>query len=308
MAKTEEFLKPKVTFGDTLRISPLAFAKMIFWRDCGDTEVAAYATTHTDDPLFITDFRLIKQECTNITFDIDKNDLAEDVEHTLDDGLCPWMTHNILCHTHPGCSPLPSHNDEENFKKAFSHPNWAIMLIIAENGETYCRLKINTAPGVEKLLKVSVDFSQEFEASNHQSWDTEYKSKVTEKKFRMTGKEGVAANNALPFQGTEGFPCWDYEKEDWVEFDRQGEGGNEEAYDIASDCFWDRDGNAVYWCEDHYGWYFFDPVNDKWSFDDADDDENSIVEIERPDEKWAEQVVAWAEKFADEQNICVGEQ
>lgn len=208
MSKTEEFMKPKPSYSDTLRISPFAFAKMVFWRDCGNTEVAAYATTETNDPLLITDFRLIKQQCSSVTFDLDIKDLAEDVERTLDDGLCPWMTHNILCHSHPGNSPDPSGTDETNFAKAFSHPDWAVMLIIAKNNSMYCRLKLNTGPGVEKLLKVQVDFSQDFMASDRTKWKTEYELKVTKQVFQTTGQ----------FPKLDDPLWWDKNDEKWVGF------------------------------------------------------------------------------------------
>jgi proteasome lid subunit RPN8/RPN11 len=131
-----------MTFGKEIKFTPYAYAKLIWMRDRGTTEVAGYATTGTNDPLLITDLRLIKQECTMVTFDLDPDDIVEDAERTLDMGLMPWQTHNILWHTHPGNSPNPSQPDEDNFVSAFSHPDWAIMFIVAEDGSTYCRLKM----------------------------------------------------------------------------------------------------------------------------------------------------------------------
>ncbi|MCK5605030.1 Mov34/MPN/PAD-1 family protein, partial [Candidatus Pacearchaeota archaeon] len=179
----DQFMSPKTTFGDELRFAPDAYAKLIWMRDRGPTEVAGYCTTATEDPLLVTDLRLIKQKCNDVHFELDPDDTVEDVERTLDMGLSPWATHNILCHSHPGNSPKPSGNDEDNFQKAFSRPNWAIMLIIAKNGSTYCRLKMNTAPGVEKLLKVTVDWSVPFGASDTKAWEEEYKAKVVVEEF-----------------------------------------------------------------------------------------------------------------------------
>lgn len=290
MEKTEKFLTPDQSYSDVLRISPFAFAKMVFWRNCGDTEVAAYATTKTRDPLFITDFRLIKQECTGITFDLNTDDLAEDVERTLDDGLCPWQTHNILCHSHPGNSPGPSGTDEANFAKAFSRPDWAIMLIIAQDSSTYCRLKLNVGPGIEKLLKVQVDFSQDFPASDHKAWGKEYQSKVTRKKFRMTGKEGTTS---LP--DADDPLWWDKEHDKHIGFHATQQINDE----IDIDCYWDTVGDVAYWNDNKGKWYSYNPVEQKWYTENLDDNE-SIIEIDEPNYPWAKQVIAWAEKHSDE--------
>jgi len=173
-----ETKRPKLTFENSIRFTPYAWAKLIYMRDKGDTEVAGYCTTATDDPLLITDFRLVRQQCTGVSFDLDPESVLDDIDRILDSELMPWQTHNILAHTHPGNSPYPSITDENNFEKAFSSPDWAIMFIIAEGGQTYCRIKANVGPGVARELATTVDWTAPFEGADHSKWDEEYKENV----------------------------------------------------------------------------------------------------------------------------------
>ena len=314
---SSEIVHPEMTFGDKLSFTPYAWAKMLYMRDRGNTEVAGYGVTGTEDPLLVTDFRLIKSECTGTSFDMDPDDGAEFMETMLDVGLMPWQYSNILIHTHPGNGPNPSGTDEKNFMKAFSHPNWAIMFIIAHGGNVYCRLKINIGPGVVKELKVIIDWSIPFGGSDVQRWGEEYESKVIEEKFRMTGKEGAASRGAdsFPVSGHEDPDRWDEEFNLWAtrgaDLDRQIEeagGGIDEIGSEITECHWDNNGDVAVW-EDFEGvWYFYDPIGEKWFTEDLDDDDNGIRGIEPPDEPWVAKVVAWAEKYADERELAMVEE
>ena len=301
--KSSEFIKPKLTFGKELRFSPYAWAKLIYLRDIGDTEVAGYATTATDDPLLITDFRLIKQECTIATFDLDTNDIAEDAERTLDMGLSPWQTHNILCHTHPSANTDPSGVDEENFEKAFSHPNWAIMLIVGKDGSTYCRLKMNTGPGTISLLDVVIEYGVQFSGSNPTKWEKEYKAKVSQKEsFHMTGAEGkgrrlfpdaplldvfeeelgatrakiTAKDRRYSEQaGSCNSSEWWNDHEAMWQTVSQEEKIQLEFEEMINemDCWWDMDGDAIF-CTTLKGEdvsYYYNPDSDTWQLDSGDD-------------------------------------
>lgn len=200
-----EIINPKTTFGEKLRFTPYAWAKIMWMRNHGKTEVAGYGITATEDPLLVTDFVSTKQKCTVASFDLDPYDIIEHTERMMDQGIPPWACTNLLIHTHPGNCAKPSGTDEENFAKAFAHPNWAIMFIVAKEGDTYCRLKINVGPGVVKLLGVEIDWNIPFPASDHEGWDAEYDEKVHAKKFRMTGKEGDKASQADSFLGENGY-------------------------------------------------------------------------------------------------------
>jgi hypothetical protein len=295
MNTTEEFLKPKMTFGDTLKFTAYAYAKLLYIRDRGNTEVAGYCVTATEDPLLVTDFILIKQQCTSATFDLDPEDGVEYMERMMDAGLPPWAFSNILCHTHPpGCSPHPSDTDEINFKKAFSHPNWAIMLIIAENSAAYCRLKINIGPGIIRELQIAIDWSIPFEKSDMESWKIEYESKVTEKVTQV--KEVIGA-----FPKSDD-PLWrDKDDKKWVGFHhvQQSDTELEEL-----ECWWNGDGDAQYWDEEDDTWYTYDPVGQQWYIDE---DNELVTKIETPKKPWAEQVVAWCVRFSKERDSIMND-
>lgn len=298
MEKTEEFLKPKMTFGDTLRFTAYAYAKLLYIRDCGNTEVAGYGVTATEDPLLVTDFVLTKQECTGVTFDLDLEDGAEYMERMMDAGLMPWMYANLLIHSHPGNSPNPSSTDEINFQKAFSHPDWAIMLIIAKDDSMYCRLKLNTGPGVEKLLNVQVDFSQDFQASDRKTWKIEYDSKVTKQIIQIKGTAGVFPKPDDPL-------WWNRDDEKWVGFHhvQQSETDLEDL-----ECYWSADGDVQYWDDYDDTWYTYEPNAQKWYIEDPKDNNGKMMEIKTPKKPWTNKVVAWAIKYANERDSILNDQ
>jgi len=179
----------KITFGNKLRFTPTAWAKFIFIRDIGPTEVAAYGITGTEDPLLVTDLWMVKQTCDQVSFDLDKDDIHEHMERVLDADLPPWAGCNLLVHTHPGNCPNPSQTDENNYEKAFSHPDWAIMMILARDGSTYCRLKVNKGPGVQTILKVEIDYSVYFAATDRWRWKEEYDRNVITRRQKTLKQE-----------------------------------------------------------------------------------------------------------------------
>lgn len=320
---SSEIVNPKTTFQDELRFTPYAWAKMLWMRDRGDTEVAGYGVTGTDDPLLVTDFRLIKSDCTSVSFDMDPDDGAEFMETMLDAGLMPWQYSNVLIHTHPGNSPTPSNTDEKNFVKAFSHPNWAVMFIIAEGGAAYCRLKVNVGPGVVKEIKVAVDWKHPFGGTDTQAWKKEYEEKVVEFKFHMTGTEGAASHGDGCFPEANhpdlNYPLWYDDAEDrWIGFSHAQKAGLDrkvtEAIEVGHpvdeiDCYWDANGDVAYWDEDNGVWFYYDPIKETWHSENPEwnggDDE--VIQVVPPNEHWVTQVVLWANKYADERGLAVEE-
>jgi len=322
-----DLIKPKMTFGSHLRFTPYAWAKLLYMRDRGDTEVAGYGVTGTEDPLLVTDFVLVKQKCTTVTFDLDPEDGVEHAERMMDKGIPPWACMNILIHTHPGDSPSPSGVDEKNFKSAFSHPNWAIMFIIAEGGSCYCRMKVNVGPGSINELKVAVDWSTPFCGSDPNGWEDEYKAKVSKavSMMKMTGKEGTKVAIASTFPGHSKSlyrniedikdPFWWNEEDNrWgrlseaeeAELDRLGQEAVDVDTEIDFDCHWDYNGDVAYWNEETNSWFFFNPVDSKWCSET--DDEGAIIgEIDRPTDEWAKKVEDWALQFSDERTLSIGD-
>src|SRR5688572_27708535 len=50
-----------------LRFTPYAWAKLLFLRDRGLTEVGGFGVTAEADPLLVEDLRLVRQACTAVT-------------------------------------------------------------------------------------------------------------------------------------------------------------------------------------------------------------------------------------------------
>jgi len=277
MTKTKEdcILKPKTTFGKNLRFTPYAWAKLIWMRDRGDTEVAGYGITATPDPLLITDFVLVKQNCTSVEFHFDKDDSAEHIHRMMDIGLPPWSCSNILIHTHPGNSPKPSLCDEENFRDSFSHPHWAIMFILAQEGETYCRLKFNIGPGANKEIVTTIDWKTHFRGCNVSEWEEEYKKNVFKMKKPLTIKKQIDSYEDI----------WSNLLVDQVS-EEQNIG--EEEYEV----FREIDGTICVWDEEDEEYYCYRPQERVWFANDTMEMKHEEIN-KKP---WLDFVIDWINK------------
>jgi hypothetical protein len=120
----------------TLRFSPTAWAKLLFLRDLGPTEVGAFGLALTDDPLLVTDVQLVGQTCSLVSVLFDDQAVADFFDAQVDRGLRPAQFGRIWVHTHPWQSPAPSGVDEETFARVFSATDWAVMFILAKEGQT----------------------------------------------------------------------------------------------------------------------------------------------------------------------------
>jgi proteasome lid subunit RPN8/RPN11 len=179
----------------SLRFSPTAWAKLLFMRDIGDTEVGGFAITPEDDLLYVEDFFLPKQECSMATISFDDDSVANYMDDMVDKGLAPKQFMRIWIHTHPGMDTRPSGQDEETFERVFGNCNWAIMAIISDVCAPYCRLQVNDGPVPGSfMIPLEVDYSSyDFPASKSAKWLKEYKKNVTECKlhtYRGTGWPG----------------------------------------------------------------------------------------------------------------------
>src|SRR3954462_6782709 len=94
-----------------LRFSPTAWAKLLFLRDAGDTEIGAFGISAPDDLLFVKDVQLIAQTCTWIHVEFDDEAVANFFDDQVDAGRRPECFGRLWLHTHPGNSPEPSGTD-----------------------------------------------------------------------------------------------------------------------------------------------------------------------------------------------------
>ena len=170
-----EYKKPRQP---TLRFSPSAWAKLMFFRDYGETEICGFGISDPDDLLCIVDFQTIKQEATIASIALDDQAIADFFDAHVDAGRQPEQFFRLWLHTHPGSSPTPSSIDEETFARVFGRSDWAVMCIVAQDGKTYTRLRFNIGPGGEVVIPVRVDYSVPFGTSEQEAWAAEYKANI----------------------------------------------------------------------------------------------------------------------------------
>jgi proteasome lid subunit RPN8/RPN11 len=116
-------------------------------RDRGETEVGGFGICHSDDLLRIDDVQLVQQNCTQVTVEFDDQSVADFFDRQVDAGFRPEEFARVWIHTHPGTSARPSQTDEDTFARVFGSSDWALMFILAQEGECYARLQFNIGPG-----------------------------------------------------------------------------------------------------------------------------------------------------------------
>ena len=162
-----------------LRLTPDAYAKLHFLCHLGQTEIGGFAISSEDDLLLVEDLVLIKQTASAVSVEFDDEAVADFFDLQVDQGRRPEQFGRIWLHTHPGDSAIPSGIDEATFDRVFGHCDWAVMFILAREGQTYARLRFNAGPGGQLLIPVEVDYGQPFEGSDHELWKAEYDREVT---------------------------------------------------------------------------------------------------------------------------------
>jgi hypothetical protein len=161
-----------------LRFSPPAWAKLLYLRDRGPTEIGGFGITVPGDPLFVIDIRLVRQLCSPVTVEFDDEAVADFFDEQVDQGRRPEEFSRIWIHTHPCDSAKPSLTDEETFARCFGCTDWAVMFILARKGETYARLRFNVGPGGSLILQSQVEFMAPFAGSTQEIWEQEYQTNV----------------------------------------------------------------------------------------------------------------------------------
>lgn len=160
-----------------LRFSPTAWAKLLYLRDLGPSEVGGFGISAPDDLLFVQDIQLVRQHGTEVFVAFDDVAVADFFEDQIDLGRKPEEVGRIWIHTHPGSCPQPSPTDHKTFERVFGSCSWAVMFILARSGNTYTELHWK-AGSASLPMKVEVDFPQPFAESDHASWSEEYLATV----------------------------------------------------------------------------------------------------------------------------------
>ena len=171
-------LLPGFARSPALRLSPTAWAKLLFLRDAGETEVGGFGISAADDLLYVENVQLVRQTCDVASVAFDDESVADYFDRQVDAGRTPSRVGRIWLHTHPGSSPEPSATDEETFARVFGRTDWAVLFILARGGKAYARLQFHVGPGGSILLPVEVDYRRPFAASDHAAWSEEYFANV----------------------------------------------------------------------------------------------------------------------------------
>lgn len=100
-----------------LRFSPTAWAKLLYLRDLGDTEIGGFGIADADDLLFVDDIGVVLQTCTYTHVAFDDVAVADFFDVQVDLGRRPEQFGRIWIHTHPGNSAEPSSVDEATFTR-----------------------------------------------------------------------------------------------------------------------------------------------------------------------------------------------
>ena len=184
--------RPPLPSEPVLRFTPTAWAKLLFIRDYGDTEIGGFAIAAGEDLLLIEDVQLVKQTCTPVSVAFDDESVADFFDRQVDRGRQPQQFARVWAHTHPGNCPQPSGVDEETFERVFGRSDWAVMFILASGGATYARLRFNVGPGGEIVIPVQVDFAQPFAGSEQDAWEQEYLTNVQPEQFALQRQTPMA--------------------------------------------------------------------------------------------------------------------
>jgi len=166
----------------SLRFSPTAWAKLLYLRDLGETEVGGFGISAADDLLLIEDIQLVRQTCNVGSVAFDDESVADFFDRQIDAGVTLSRCARIWLHTHPGSCPQPSVTDEETFARVFGLCDWAVMFILARGGQSYARLRFNVGPGGSLMLPVEVDYRRPFKSSDQTAWGEEYAANVQEQR------------------------------------------------------------------------------------------------------------------------------
>ncbi len=176
----------------SLRFSPTAWAKLLFLRDFGNTEVGGFGIAAADDLLYVEDIHLVKQVCSWAHVAFSDESVADLFDEQVDAGRRPEQFARIWVHTHPGNCPRPSATDEQTFDRVFRSTEWAVMFILAREGRSYARLRYNVGPGGDFELPVNVEYERPFAGCDVEAWTDEYltcvQPQVLERKASSTAK------------------------------------------------------------------------------------------------------------------------
>lgn len=184
-----------------LRFTPNAWAKILYFRDAGNTEIAGLGVTHSDDPLLVTAFHTVEQEASHAFVEMDGDALGAYLEAMDEADIPPNRCFRIWIHTHPGDSATPSGTDEKTFQEAFGRCDWAVMFILAKGGQTYCRLRYTAQTpfgAIQQVDEISARIAWESDfagvtAEEQAQWKKDYDAHILPRVTTITSSQRQTA-------------------------------------------------------------------------------------------------------------------
>lgn len=132
--------------GLKLRIEDHAFLTFQYFRDYRPDEVTMFGITKLDDPLYVTEFALVKQKVNAASSDCDPEGMVDHICLYMAKGIPPLNCERVWFHSHPmmgensanpSAKDMSTWNDPDN-----KHKNFMIMGILSKSGHITCKLRV----------------------------------------------------------------------------------------------------------------------------------------------------------------------
>ena len=131
--------------GACLTFDQLPWLKLVYISRLSKVEIGGMCITESNDPLHVTDIKMVKATCTPGHIEFDDDGLADFIAEQTKDGLQAAQCSRIWWHKHPGNSAYPSGEDRHYFDEHFATMDWHIMLIRAVEGAITATMRVKTS-------------------------------------------------------------------------------------------------------------------------------------------------------------------
>lgn len=131
------------SLGNSLIFHPIAWLELKWFLLHKPVEVSCMGIAEIPDhPLYITRLAWLPQNNSAGFVEFHEGAFSTHLNDSLDAGLQPYQATRIWIHTHPGGSPNPSGQDEDQLTQFMALNDWTVMFIMARTGATFCRLRV----------------------------------------------------------------------------------------------------------------------------------------------------------------------
>lgn len=191
-------------------ITPYAWQKLRYMRDKSSNEIGFFAITDKDNPLAIVDIFALKQEVSVASVEFDGEDIIRFYLKCDEKGWIPAQYTRIWVHTHPGNSATPSGVDEDTFTKVWGNSDWAVMIVVGRDDTTTVKLRYNVGIPADFPLKLRLDYTRPFPASDMAAWDQEFTENVHTRQYAIANQNWDRQDHMRPYSYPYGYG-WDEE-------------------------------------------------------------------------------------------------